>query len=205
MSQVSKLSTWFKQAVTSIWCEPRGLNPTLLILVSFCEKKQQVLSMLTMAKKVEFLNIRVFSLLFSPDYGALDNVGRQEVATGPEILINATLSTCPPGQASYCSIEIHDDQSYRLITLELLLHHLILLVWVLARYRDIPTSTISLLNPTLNFLSRTSPKVLNSLVRNTLNSLRDNIEISDLHLHMETSDDFIIIKIHSLKESCLSG
>lgn len=44
-------------------------------------------------------------------------------------------------------------------------------------------------HPTLNLISRASPEVLNSLLPNASDSLRDNIEISDLHLHTQASDD----------------
>ncbi len=44
-------------------------------------------------------------------------------------------------------------------------------------------------HPTLNLISRASPEVLNSPVRHAFDSLRDNTEISDLHLHTQASDD----------------
>lgn len=44
-------------------------------------------------------------------------------------------------------------------------------------------------HPTLNLISRASPEVLNSLVPNASDSLRDDIQISGLHLHTQASDD----------------
>lgn len=44
-------------------------------------------------------------------------------------------------------------------------------------------------HPTLNLISRASPEVLNSLVQNAFNSLHNNTEISNLHLHTQASDD----------------
>ena len=41
----------------------------------------------------------------------------------------------------------------------------------------------------MNLISRASPEVLNSLVRNAFDSLHDNTEISGLHLHTQASDD----------------
>ena len=69
-------------------------------------------------------------------------------------------------------MEVHGDQSYRLI--------------ILSRYPHIDDFAT---HPTLNLISRASPEVLNSLVPNASDSLRDDIEISDLHLHTQVSDD----------------
>ena len=64
-----------------------------------------------------------------------------------------------------------------------------MLVWALVHYRDIHTSTI-LLHILYSILYQEQiPEVLNLLVRNAFNSLRDNTEIFDLHLHTQASDD----------------